>query len=350
MTKQWGEPGFVWADYDDQLFNPCFEISFRPITADGICGVQFCNLTSMNGRKIVSREIFNDCVKYATIIGTLQAGYTNFNYLSNTGKQLTNEEALLGVSICGVFDNPQILLKPEILQSGAKYSIEVNKEWAQKLGINPAARITTVKPEGTTSLIFGSGSGAHPHHARKYFRRVQCNKLDNPYQFFYIQNDHMCEESVWSANKSDDVISWPLCAPEHAIVNKDLDALKHLEYIKLIQENWVKPGSQTVNNTHRGLEHNVSCTIIVDTHEWDNVSQYVYDHRALFCAVSFISKMGDKMYVQAPREEVTTEEDNVKWNQLIAKYTSIDFTQLEESTDETKIMESAACAGGKCEL
>ena len=147
-TKQFGEPGFAFADHPHTLFNPCFEISFIPVTEGGLCGVQFCNLTSINGRLVKSEEDFKNAVKAETIIGTLQAGYHDFRYLNNTSKQLTEEEALLGCSITGIMDSPEILLNNDIQKKMAEYAIEVNKDWAKRIGINAAARLTCVKPEG----------------------------------------------------------------------------------------------------------------------------------------------------------------------------------------------------------
>ena len=166
LTRQWGEPGFVFADHPWQLYNPCFEIGFLPVTDDGVCGVQFCNLSSINGAKIKSKKDFLDAVWAVTVIGTLQAAYTDFKYLGNTAKQLTEEEALLGTSITGVMDHPQFNLDEDLQAEGAKFAVGTNKIWAKKLGINQAARITTIKPEGTSSLVLESASGIHPHHAR----------------------------------------------------------------------------------------------------------------------------------------------------------------------------------------
>ena len=147
VTREFGEPGFVFGNHPDQLFNPCFEIGFIPVT-DGVCGVQFCNLTSQNGSKITSKKKFAESTEAATIIGTLQAGYTDFPYLSKAAETLTREEALLGVSITGMMDNPDVLLNPENQKEMAELAKQVNAEWAKKLKINKAARITCVKPEG----------------------------------------------------------------------------------------------------------------------------------------------------------------------------------------------------------
>lgn len=152
-TKQWGEPGFVWANHLHTLFNPCFEIGFIPITKDGRCGYQFCNLTTQNGSKIDTIEKWKQAVIAATIIGTIQATYTNFSYLSSASKELTEEESLLGVSMTGWFDHPDLLLNEENQYMIAKLAIKINKEWSEKLGINQAARVTCTKPEG---CILGS--------------------------------------------------------------------------------------------------------------------------------------------------------------------------------------------------
>jgi ribonucleoside-triphosphate reductase (thioredoxin) len=347
-TKEWGEPGFVFANHEWQLFNPCFEIGFIPVTKDGLCGVQFCNLTSINGAKVTSLEVFLDAVKAATIIGSLQAAYSHFPYLSHEAKILTEEEALLGVSITGMMDNPDVLLDAKNQQTAAAFSKHVNESWAKKIGIKPAARITCIKPEGTTSLTLKSASGIHPHHARKYFRRVQCNKLDNIYQFFKIHNPDLCEESVWSANKTDDVISFPVEVSDKVMVKADLTALKHLEIIKSTQRNWVLTG--TTSHNKKPVEHNVSCTVIVKENEWEEVINYLYEHRGYFAAVSLLAFTGDKDYPQAPMEAVVTPEDEERFNKLKAAMTHVDYKKLVEDDDETSLQQNLTCQGGKCEI
>lgn len=347
-TRQFGEPGFVFGNHEDQLFNPCFEIGFIPVTEDGVCGVQFCNLTTQNGAKIDSKEKFKEATKAATLIGTLQAAYTEFPYLSKAAQKLTEQESLLGVSITGMMENPQILLNPELQKEMAEYAVEVNKEWARKLGINQAARITCVKPEGTSSIVLETSSGIHPHHARRYFRRIQCNKQDNVYKFIKKLNPHAIEESIWSATKTDDVLTFPLTVADTAIVKKDLNALKHLEYIKSTQQNWVLPGTTVANK--KPIEHNVSCTVIAKDEEWPAIINYLFENRALFAAVSFLPDTGDKIYKQAPMEAVSTEEDEKKWAELISNWKHVDFKHLKEDDDETQLQQELSCAGGNCEI
>lgn len=347
-TRQFGEPGFVFGNHEDQLFNPCFEIGFIPVTKDGVCGVQFCNLTTQNGSKIDTEEKFKEATIAATIIGTLQAAYTSFPYLSKTAQKLTEEEALLGVSITGMMEYPDILLNPELQKKMALLSIEINKIWAKKLGINQAARITCVKPEGTSSIVLQTSSGIHPHHARRYFRRIQCNKQDNVYKYVKKLNSHATEESIWSATKTDDSLTFPLTIPDHALIKKDLTAIKHLEYIKSTQQNWVLSGTTSANN--KPIEHNVSCTVIVKDEEWPSIIDYLFENRALFSAVSFLPSFGDKLYKQPPMETVETEEDEKRWDNLIKNWQKIDFKQLKEDEDETQLQAEAVCAGGACEL
>ena len=280
-TKEWGEPGFVFADDPDALYNPCFEIGFIPVTEDGICAVQFCNLTTINGSKVKTPEDFLDCSRAAAIIGTLQAGYTNFPYLSRAAEQLTKEESLLGVSITAMMDNPDVLLNADCQQSASAVAVQTNAEWAAILGINPAARVTALKPEGTSTLAFGSmSSGTHPSHARWMFRRVQANKLDNVYQFFKSFNEHMTEPSVNSANGTDDVITFPIKVSDATLTKSDISALEHLSIVRSTQENWVRPGTTEANK--KATEHNVSCTIVVKPEEWDEVRRYLFTNRSDF--------------------------------------------------------------------
>ena len=158
----------------------------------------------------------------------------------------------------------------------------------------------------------------------------------------------MTEESVWSANKTDDVVAFPLTISEKAIVKKDLSAIQHLDYIKSTQINWVNQGSTEHNK--KKLNHNVSCTVIVKEDEWDTVINYLYENRKYFCAVSFIPDGGDKIYQQAPLENITTEEDEVKWKNYVENYKPVDYTQLHEGQDNTELSKEAACVGGVCEV
>lgn len=347
-TRQFGEPGFVFANHEWQLFNPCFEIGFVPVTEDGQCGVQFCNLSSINGAKINTKDDFIKATKAASILGTLQAAYTEFAYLRPTSKYLTEHEALLGVSITGMMDNPKVLLNEDYLQEAAHKACVTNRKWSKLLNINSAARVTCIKPEGTSSLVLGSASGIHPHHARQYFRRVQCNKIDEVYKYFKKQNSHMCEESVWSANKTDDVIAFPLTIDEKAMVKSDLTAIKHLRIIKKVQENWVESGTTSFNK--KPITHNVSCTVIVKDTEWDSVIEYIYKNKDYFGAVALIGHSGDKDYSQAPQEAVTTDEDKKKFADIESNYKKVDYTKLKENEDKTELMNEMSCAGGACEI
>ena len=347
-TREFGEPGFVFANHPWTLFNPCFEISFIPVTDDGICGVQFCNLSSINGAKVKTKDDFIKACKAASILGTLQASYTVFDYLSPASTHLTEDEALLGVSITGIMDNPKVLTNEDYLQEGSHKVLVTNRRLSKLLGIKESARLTCVKPEGTSSLVLGSASGIHPHHALEYFRRMQCNKLDTVYQHFKKSNPHMCEESVWSANKTDDIITFPLAVSEKAILKEHLTALKHLKIIKKVQENWVLSGSSSKNS--KPIVNNVSCTVIVKDNEWDKVIDYIYNNREYFGAVALLSDTGDKDYKQAPLEAVKTKSDRERFEALKKDYTSVDYTYLKEHEDKTKPIQTVVCSGGKCDL
>jgi len=355
--KEWGEPGFYFSNDLSHGCNPCCEIGLNPHLevkdADGNVtiesGWQFCNLTEINGARLLTEEDFRVAVRAATIIGTLQAGYTDFPYLGDTTEQLCRREALLGVSITGMMDSPAITLDPVLQQQMAKYAIEVNREMSLKIDTEPAARLTCVKPAGSTSLLLGTASGIHPRHARRYFRRAQANKTDPVYQYFKEQNPHMCEESVWSANKTDDVITFCVEAPEDAVVRSEMSAMELLKHVHSTQQNWVVPGTARPE-LNPGLYHNVSNTLSVRDDEWDTVAEYIWENRDDFTGISMLAAMGDKIYQQAPHEEVITAQDETLWNELISKFRPVDYTLMHEQEDATNLQGEIACAGGACEL
>ena len=239
-------------------------------------------------------------------------------------------------------------MNPENQRIAAQFSKDVNKEWADELGIKPAARITCIKPEGTSSLVLGCGSGIHAHHSKNYIRRVQCNKMDNVYRHFKKTNPKVCEESQWSANKTDDVISFPVTINENAMVKSELSAIKHLNIIKSTQQNWVNTGTTAYNK--KPITHNVSCTVIVKDSEWEEVITYLYENRNFFSAVSLLPDFGDKIYKQAPLEKMESAEEMAAFAELKENFKHVDFTKMVESDDETAPQQEAVCAGGQCEI
>lgn len=368
QQKQFGEPGFYFVEDEDYGANPCVEIGLHPrvkldktaivrlrelghtgplVEGDVLTGVQFCNLATVSAAAAENRAEFHRLCALASLIGTLQAGYTEFKYLSPVSQLITEREALLGISLCGILDRPELLLDAAELRAGADVVKGINALIARALGINPAARTTCVKPEGTASLLLGTSSGLHPHHARRYFRRVQANVHDPVYRHFRRANPHMVEPSVYDLNGRTEVITFPVEGPVFGVYRDELSATQHLAYIRLVQENWVQAGRRHEEHSP-GLHHNVSCTVSVKPDEWPAVADYIWNHRHSFTGVAMLQDCGDKVYAQAPREGVATPEDIEKWNRL--GYVPVDFTTLEESEDITELKQVAACAGGACEL
>ncbi len=305
FVKEYGEPGFIWADSTESLFNPCVEANFYPVHyITGETGWQGCNLSEVNGKMCKTEDDFRKAVRAATIIGTLQAGYTKLDYLGKTSEEIFEREALLGVSITGMQDSPSIIFDPEIQKRMALLVLEVNAEIAAKIGINPTARGTLVKPGGTTSCVLGTASGIHNHHAKRYFRRIQGNRLEACLQHYKQANPLAVEKSVWSANGTDEVITFCVVPPEDAGLKGDTDAVTFLSKVKLTQENWVTYGTRKEACVKPWLCHNVSNTITVEPHEWPTVIDYIYDNRFTFAGVSLLGSAGDLDYPQAPMCEV----------------------------------------------
>ena len=300
-VKEFGEPGFVWSDSTELVVNPCVEIGMWPVCEKtGESGWQMCNLCEQNGRKIKSKEDWKIAARAAAIIGTLQAGYTDFEYLGPVTKRIVEREALLGCSITGMMDNPDIIFDAASQKEIAKYILKINEELAPKLGLRPCARATCVKPAGTTSCVLGTGSGIHPHHAKRYLRRVQGNLLEAPLLHFKKVNPHAVEKSVWSANGTDEVVSFCVEVPDGGKTKNDLDAITLLEYVKLTQANWVTAGCVKDRCTQPWLMHNVSNTINIRPDEWDTVANFIFDNRKFFAGISLLPISGDKDYPQAP--------------------------------------------------
>ncbi len=365
--RESGEPGFYFSEDREYGANPCVEIGLCPRAVlddeaiarlralghtgplepgQAVSGWQMCNLTTINGAAATSHEDFLRACREAAFIGTLQAAYTKMDYLGPITRFLNEREALLGVSLCGVLDQPKLLLDPEVLESGARVVKATNALFADFLGIRRAARTTCVKPEGTASLLLGAGSGIHPHHAKRYFRRVQVNRQDPVYRHFKDHNPGMTEASVYSPD-TDDVITFPMEAPEDGLCRGDVDGPRFLEHVLTVQKHWVEAGLADDRHNPR-LLHNVSNTVTVKEDEWDAVADLIWENRDRFTGVALLADSGDKTFRQAPREAVETPDDVLRWNQI--DFTPVEYRDLSENEDRTKLADIAACAGGACEI
>lgn len=312
--------GFVFMSHEDDMFNPCFEIGFNfysKIKNLNEATFQFCNLTEMSASSCsdskgkFSKAKFLELCRKSSIIGTLQAGYTDFPYLGKQTEEIVSGEALLGVSITGWMTRPE-LFDEEVLKEGARAVKQTNREVAAFIGINPAARTTTVKPSGNASVILKTASGIHPEHSKRYFRIMQLNKDSETAKYLIENYPEILEESVWSNTGTDYVVYVPCENPEGTLYKEEMQGVKHLKLIELVQNSWVKEGKNEELCYVSTTDHNVSNTVIIDNKE--EIVDYVFEKQNNFAAVSFLGMFGDKDYAQSPNTSVL----DVK--ELIEKY------------------------------
>lgn len=308
-TKEFGEPAFIWAEDEETVFNPCVEIGMFP-QFDGVTGWQGCNLTEINGSQCTSLDKFLELCEAGSIIGTLQAGYTDFKYLTPVSKKIFERESLIGVSITGWMCNPKILFNEEYLKAGAEKVKEINKNIAKLIGINPAARTTCVKPSGNASVLLKTAAGIHPEHSPLYIRNIQINKENEVAAIMLRLNPDMIEESVWSDAKSDYIISFPIVAKKNSLYKDDIKGIKHLDLVKLAQRAWVETGTNIDLCVNKTVRHNVSNTVIAD--DWDAIENYVFENKQYFAGISFLGNFGDKDFNQAPNTRIETADIIVK--------------------------------------
>lgn len=310
-TKLFGEPGFIFASDTEHGFNPCVEIGLMAYDENGESGWQFCNLNDISGSAIKDENHFYQVCKAAAVLGTLQAGYTDFKYLTEATRRITEREALIGVGITGWMSNPDLLFNEDMLRTGAEIIKETNKEVSQLININQAARCTTTKPSGNSSVILKTSSGIHGVHAPRYIRNMNINEESEILKKIQEINPKMCRHAVGNNNGTDICVSYPIETLD-AVYNRDLKGIKLLEKVKLVQTTWVESGTNEHLCVDKRLRHNVSNTVTVN--DWDEVEQYLYDNRYVFAGVSLLGEFGDKDYPQAPFTEIMTPDE------IVAKY------------------------------
>ena len=322
-----GEPGFYLSNDKDWGTNPCCEIALRPY--------QFCNLCEVNVSDVKDQADYEARVQAAAFIGTLQAGYTDFHYLRDIWKKTTEKDALIGVSMTGIGSAAVLELD---MKSAARIAKNENARVASILGIKRAARTTTVKPAGTTSLTLGTSSGIHAWHNDYYIRRIRVGKNESIYSYLAIHHPELIEDEFFRPHDTA-VIGIPQSAPTGSILRTE-SPIQTLERVKRVATEWVAPGHRSGSNTH-----NVSATISIRDHEWDTVGKWMWANKETYNGLSVLPYNGGT-YTQAPFEDCSKDE----YERLYASLQAVDLTKIVELDDNTDLSGEAACAGGACEI
>jgi ribonucleoside-diphosphate reductase alpha chain len=322
-----GEPGIYFSNDKDWGTNPCCEIALR--------SYQFCNLCEVNVSNVESQEDLNERVRVGAFIGTLQAAYTDFHYLRDIWRKTTEKDALLGVGMTGIGSGA--ILAYDLKKAADLAKVE-NARVAEIIGVNKAARVTTVKPSGTSSLVLGTSSGIHAWHNDFYIRRIRVGKNEAIYNYLAINHPELVEDDFFKPTIQA-VISVPQKAPAGSILRTE-NVMDMLERTKKFNMQWVKKGHRKGANTN-----NVSATVSINENEWEQVGQWMWENRDTFNGLSVLPYFGGS-YTQAPFEDITEEQ----FNEMAQHLHNIDLSKIIEFTDDTALMDQAACAGGACEI
>ncbi len=340
-----GEPGIYFTNNPDWGTNPCCEIALRPY--------QFCNLCEVNVSDVTSQQDLNERVTAATFFGTLQAGFTDFHYLRPIWKKTTEKDALVGIGMTGIASME--VFKYDLKEAANEAEL-TNIEVCQTIGINRAARITCVKPSGTTSCVLGTASGIHAWHNDFYIRRMQMSKSEDLYKYLAANHPSLVKDHLLIPNSA--VVEIPIKAPEGSVIRTET-ALDTLERVKKVSMDWIKPGHIHGDNTH-----NVSATISIDKtrlypagtqtdsegvvnnfylDEWQVVGQWMWENKEYYNGLSCLPFDGGS-YSQAPFEDITEQQ----YYELVEQLTSIDLTEIVEDDDVTSLVDELACGADGC--
>jgi ribonucleoside-diphosphate reductase alpha chain len=322
-----GEPGIFWTNDLECGCNPCNEIGLLPH--------QFCNLTEINASDCETQEELNSRSTAAAFIGTLQASYTDLHYLRSIWKETTEREALIGVSQTGVASNK--VTKLNLIEAAECVKTE-NSRVAKLIGINEAARTTCLKPAGSTSLRLGTASGIHGWHAEYYMRRMRIGKGEALYGYMIKHIPELMEDCHFKPHL-ESVAAFPQKAPEGSILRTE-SFMSLLKRVAKFNTEWVRAGHRSGINTN-----NVSCTISLKPNEWSKCGQWMWENREIYNGISVLPYDGGS-YIQAPFEDITEE----KYNEMMKFLKNVDLSKIIEETDETILIQEAACAGGSCEI
>lgn len=323
-----GEPGLYWTNDTDWGTNPCCEIALRPY--------QFCNLCEVNVNDVRSQHELNERVKIAAFFGTLQAGFTDFHYLRPVWRKTTERDSLLGIGMTGIASGK--ILDFDLVEASVKAK-EMNVEISEIIGINKAARLTCVKPSGTTSCVLGTSSGIHAWHDEYYLRTIRFGKSEEIAKYLLDNHSEICEDDILRP-KDTICVRFPIKAPTGSILRKE-SAISTLKRVKKFAQEWIQPGHVDGHNTH-----NVSATISIKPGaEWITVGNWMWENKDFYNGLSVLPFDGGT-YTQAPFETISEQE----YNRRIRLIKDLDLTKVVELDDNVQFVQQEACAGGKCEI
>lgn len=325
----YGEPGIYFSNDREWGTNPCVETALAPH--------QFCNLTEINGSTVESQDDLNKRVHYATLLGTLQAGYTNFTYLTDRWQKSTKKDALLGVGITGIAHGR---LDQYSLADAARQSFHSNFMFSRTLNIKSASRLTCVKPSGTTSLVLGCTSGIHAAHSPYYIRRIRIGKQEPIYQYLATHLPNCVEDEIGATGGGSGVISVPQKIENLAgTAYRNEHVYDFLHRIRHYNQEWVAPG-----HIHGSNKHNVSATVSVKDDEWNMVKEWLWRYRENYTGIACLPYTNSG-YAQMPFEECTKSTYEHMLNNF--RGLNLDNVKLKEQGSEISI--EPACSGGLCE-
>ncbi|MCU0397741.1 MAG: hypothetical protein MUC73_06525 [Cyclobacteriaceae bacterium] len=321
-----GEPGFYFTNDIDWGTNPCCEIALRPF--------QFCNLCEINVSDVETQDELNARARVASYLGTLQAGFTNFHYLREVWKNTTEQDALIGVGMTGIASGKVERL--DLIEAAVEVK-KVNLSISSRIGIQFAARTTTIKPSGTSSLVLGTSSGIHAWHNDYYIRRIRIGKNEALYDYLSIAHPELLEEDLLNSKQA--IICIPQKAPDGSILRTE-DVMDLLNRIRKFNEDWVRKGFRRGSNAN-----NVSATVSIPEKDWQRVGEWMWENKASYNGLSVLP-FDTGNYKQAPFEDITKE----KFEELEQSLKTIDLKNVFEADDHTDHKAEAACAGGSCQI
>ncbi|MBS1508532.1 MAG: hypothetical protein JSS79_17985 [Bacteroidetes bacterium] len=319
-----GEPGFYFSNHPDWGTNPCCEIALRPF--------QFCNLCEINVSDVESQDELNARARAASFLGTLQAGFTDFHYLREVWKHTTEQDALIGVGMTGIASGRVFKLD---LREAADEVKHVNSVVSKKINIEFAARCTTIKPSGTSSLVLGTSSGIHAWHNDFYLRRMRIGKNEALYEYLAAHHSELIEDDLLNSKQA--IVRIPQKAPDNSILRNE-NVMDLLNRIKAFNLEWVRSGYRLGNNAN-----NVSATVSIKDDEWEEVGEWMWNNKASYNGLSVLP-FDNGNYKQAPFEDITA---GVFYD-LEKSLKNIDLSLVFEPDDATDLQAEAACAGGAC--
>lgn len=290
---------------------------------------EMCTLVTVHLQNAESKEDFLRTLKfaflYAKTVTLVPTPWTKTNSVMQRNRRI-------GLSLTGITDVIDERGLPEILEwmdAGYQEVRRLDKIYSEWLCVRESNRVTTIKPEGTVSLLSGASPGIHWGPGGKYYMRaIRFGGSDKMIPLFRAAG-YKIERDLVSHDTY--VVYFPVKSNAHRS-EREVSVFEKIGLAAKAQHYWSDNGvSVTVSFDKEAERHLLVPALRL--------------HEGSLKAVSFLP-MSNAAYPQQPYTQITEDE----YNSYVGSLKKIDFSAIYDGVDNLEAVGDRYCSNDTCSI